>query len=303
MAHLFKFSFGLFFGLSVFQPSIVYGLTVQRISASDIRRVGELQGVSKHQSVELGPDPSTKPNYDKIHGPLGQAADDLFMKYFRSKLAKNAGVDSSLPQGDYQGLMELTAALNARYQDRRQVQKVAQQTLRDLFPSWLPKQFAVLFAKPFPEFSARMNAWATKLGGTWLMGECEITDVEVEGKVHKDQGLLVKRCRFLEESGCASICVNACKIPTQDFFAQDMGLALTMTPDYETHECQFSFGVLPDAESERQAMNTPCLSRCPTNGNLRAWHYDRDSLSSPRTSNDAVSTCQHMETEQVVGET
>ena len=27
--------------------------------------------------------------------------------------------------------------------------------------------------------------------------------------------MLVHRCRFLEESGCASVCVNACKMPTQ----------------------------------------------------------------------------------------
>jgi Beta-carotene isomerase D27-like, C-terminal len=123
------------------------------------------------------------------------------------------------------------------------------------------------------QFSARMNAWATKVGGMWLMGECEVNDVVTEdGTVLKDQGLLVKRCRFLEESGCASVCVNSCKIPTQKFFLEDMGLPLTMTPDYETHECQFSFGIVPDAQEEFEARNTPCLSRCPTAGSMRKWH-------------------------------
>ena len=36
------------------------------------------------------------------------------------------------------------------------------------------------------------------------------------------------RCRYLEETGCASICINSCKLPTQEFFARDMGLPLTM---------------------------------------------------------------------------
>ena len=27
------------------------------------------------------------------------------------------------------------------------------------------------------------------------------------------QGLLVERCRFLEQSGCASVCINTCKAP------------------------------------------------------------------------------------------
>lgn len=105
------------------------------------------------------------------------------------------------------------------------------------------------------------------------MGECEVNDVVMDdGTILKNQGLLVKRCRFLEESGCASICVNSCKIPTQSFFLEDMGLPLTMTPDYETHECQFSFGVAPDDQGELEARNTPCLSRCPTAGSMRKWH-------------------------------
>lgn len=28
-------------------------------------------------------------------------------------------------------------------------------------------------------------------------------------------GVLVERCRYLEEVGCASICINSCKVPTQ----------------------------------------------------------------------------------------
>lgn len=123
------------------------------------------------------------------------------------------------------------------------------------------------------QFSCRMNAWATQVAGTWLMGESEINDVEIDdGKIGRNQGLLVKRCRFLEESGCASVCVNSCKIPTQNFFIQDMGLPLTMTPNYETFECQFSFGLTPDETDELESKSTPCLSRCPSSGRMRQWH-------------------------------
>ena len=27
--------------------------------------------------------------------------------------------------------------------------------------------------------------------------------------------MLVERCRYLEQSGCASVCLNSCKVPTQ----------------------------------------------------------------------------------------
>mmetsp|Transcript_14274 Transcript_14274/g.16873 ORF Transcript_14274/g.16873 Transcript_14274/m.16873 type:complete len:135 (+) Transcript_14274:79-483(+) len=123
-----------------------------------------------------------------------------------------------------------------------------------------------------------MNAWATMMAGVWLMGECELNDCEIDGgKIGVKQGVLVKRCRFLEESGCASVCVNSCKIPTQKFFIEDMGLPLTMTPDYETGECQFSFGLSVSPASEFDAKNTPCIGRCPSAGGMRKWHEGGDS--------------------------
>ncbi len=45
--------------------------------------------------------------------------------------------------------------------------------------------------------------------------------------------------RYLENSGCVGMCVNMCKIPTQDFFTNDFGLPLTMTPSksYDFDSC------------------------------------------------------------------
>jgi len=243
-----------------------------------------------------GPPLETKPDYDNIHGPLGKTVDGIFLSIFRMKMAEKVGFDSDLPKNDYSGLIELSAALNSRYSDRTEVQNIAHNILRALFPSWLPGAFDWMFAKPFPEFSARMNAWATLMAGTWLMGECELNDCEIDGGgIGKSQGLLVKRCRFMEDSGCASICVNSCKIPTQNFFNEDMGLPLTMTPDYETGECQFSFGLSPTGESELVAKNTPCLSRCPSSGGMRNWHDDKSDKIILKSSVPTDSQCFLME--------
>ena len=108
-----------------------------------------------------GPDLETKPDYENIHGPLGAVIDKIFLTIFRSKMAEKVGVDSKLPKDDYNGLMELAGAMNSRYSDRTKVSTISQDILRSLFPSWLPGSYAILFSKPFPEFSARMNAWAT----------------------------------------------------------------------------------------------------------------------------------------------
>jgi hypothetical protein len=122
-------------------------------------------------------------------------------------------------------------------------------------------------ARPFPWLASRLNAFATLVTCQWLMGPSKLNDVEIDGgKVSgrvlsstilipvrlleglsqpylhmqegKGFGVLVDRCRYLEQSGCAAVCVNSCKVPTQEFFATKMGLPLTMTPNYENLSCQ-----------------------------------------------------------------
>lgn len=178
------------------------------------------------------------------------------------------------------GIIEIAARMNSQYNNRTQVQTIAQDVLVSLFPTFILDRYPSWFAKPFPEFSAKMCAWATCVGGTWLMGESSVNNIpnmEIGGE---NMGVLVQRCRFLEESQCASICVNSCKIPTQNFFRDNMGLALTMTPDYETGECQFAFGKLPTEEEETLAKDTPCLMRCPSSGRMRAWHDGKGTVGS-----------------------
>jgi hypothetical protein len=234
------------------------------------------QKSTKSQTID-GPSLSSKPDYSSIHGPLGSLLDSFLTTLFRTKLASRLGQkihsneivipDSTLPSHDFNGIIDITHSMNSQYSNRTVVQSLAQDVLISLFPPFILDRYPSWFARPFPEFSSKMCAYATVTFGTWLMGECEVNNIPAEG-----QGVLVKRCRFLEESQCASICVNSCKIPTQNFFRENMGLSLKMTPDYQTGECQFAFGVLPTAEEEREARETPCLSRCPSGGGLRRMH-------------------------------
>lgn len=234
-----------------------------------------------------GPDPATKPDYDDIIGPLGRWLDTLLLTIFRNKLAEqvmgdltdSTGSSSSTPlaavlaePANYTQIVQLAAAMNARFSDPVTVQTCAQTVLRNMFPSWLPPQYAALFSRPFPAFAARMNARATATAGVWLMGECHVNDVPLTTAWGRGQGVLVTRCRFLEESGCASVCVNSCQIPTQNFFKQNMGLPLTMEPDYATGSCQFTFGRTPDLATTKAATSIPCLTRCPTAGSYRKQH-------------------------------
>ena len=278
-------------------------------------------------SVMIGTDPTTKPNYDTIIGPFGTFVDELCLTLFRNQLrdevlrsystmdddenknniTKNNSRTKNTLRADpmyyetanYTQIVTLAAAMNARYPSGQQqkIQQSALNVLISLFPKWLPKWYRILFAQPFPIFSAKMNAYVTAALGVWLMGECTVNDIDMVTTttvtntttntllssssaaaaasllpIGTNQGVLVTRCRFLEESQCASICIHSCKIPTQNFFWQQMGVPLLMEPNYTTGSCQFSFGRYPNTTTETTSIQTPCLSRCPTSGSYRSNH-------------------------------
>lgn len=176
-----------------------------------------------------------------MSGPLGRLADRLFEARFREALSAELG--RAPMHSGFEGTIELASAL-VRERSPAAAEAAARRVLVSLFPDWPPfapagRQgllywFEKLFATPFPGFSAKMNAWVTWAVGQWLMGPCVVqaldTDVQA-ARVSGDgiaQQVLVARCRFLESSACASVCVNACKMPTQRFFNQEMGVPMRM---------------------------------------------------------------------------
>ncbi|CAM9660697.1 unnamed protein product [Ectocarpus fasciculatus] len=211
-----------------------------------------------------GPTDAT-PTYDDTR-PL----DRILLGLFRSKLAEEVGGDGDAFEPGYDGLMDMIKVLNEKFPSKRKTQEASRRVLKSLFPSWLPASFAVMFSKPFPAFSSRLNAWVTLVASQWLMGPSQLNDIEIDdGTVGVGHGLLVERCRFLEAAGCASVCMNTCKVPTEEFFAKDMGLALEMTPNYDDFSCQFSFNKTPLARDIDEAFRVACFEQCPSRGALR----------------------------------
>lgn len=82
-------------------------------------------------------------------------------------------------------------------------------------------------------------------------------------------GLVVEKCKFLQESGCKGLCLNQCKLPAQSFFQDTLGLPLTVIPNFETQECQWSFGQEPAPLEEDPAWPDGCLRGCPTRSLVR----------------------------------
>ncbi|XP_054823357.1 beta-carotene isomerase D27, chloroplastic isoform X2 [Prosopis cineraria] len=87
----------------------------------------------------------------------------------------------------------------------------------------------------------------------------QVVEVEVNGMKQKS-GVHIKKCRYLENSGCVGMCVNMCKIPTQDFFNDEFGLPLTMIPNFEDMSCEMVYGQAPPPFEEDPVSKQPCYA-------------------------------------------
>ena len=149
-------------------------------------------------------DPAAK-WYASDAGPLGRLVDLACESAFRSSLAREAGGDDNTPGFD--GIINLAQKLVAVEPRSAAATRVrARGVLRGLFPDWPPAPgaeqpgllwwFTQLFAKPFPEFSAKLNAKVTWAAGGWLMGPLELRDLEEEsGAVHNSNFTALLRHR------------------------------------------------------------------------------------------------------------
>ena len=110
----------------------------------------------------------------------------------------------------------------------------------------------------------------------WLMGPMEGADhVEVAtperlrqvlpflpDTLKVPQSVKAERCRFLESSGCASVCVNSCKAPSQAWLKEDFGMDMHIQPNYDDFSCVWRFGVEAPPLYEDEAVLVPCFTNC-----------------------------------------
>jgi len=233
--------------------------------------------------------PSTPPP-TRRDGPLER----VFLRAFTDVMRRELdGDDAVASAGTFDETRDACLRLVRESGDARETRARGLRILRNCAPEWFPRAFG-FFLSLFPSwFAARHAAAVTPLVLPWLVGDAEVNDVPVDGSVALDdgrevstsvfaaamrapkapagykQGVLLKRCRVLEETGCAAVCANVCKHPTQKFFTEEIGLPVTLTPNYETFECQFSYGATPPDAADDVAFSTPCFRQCPASETLR----------------------------------
>lgn len=72
----------------------------------------------------------------------------------------------------------------------------------------------------------------------------------------------VKKCRYLEATRCAGVCVNMCKLPAQDVVRSEFGVPLYVAPNHADGSCRMFFGQEPLPEQIDPALKSPCARGC-----------------------------------------
>lgn len=204
-----------------------------------------------------------------VPAPMGQKTEyrdgifeKVFMGLFARKMEKFASsggkkIDNkNLWDWDYESFVDVSKRVMVG-RSRSQQQEVVREVLLSMLPPGAPAQFRKLF--PPTKWAAEFNAALTVPSFNWLVGPSEVIEVEVNGMMQKS-GVRIKKCRYLENSGCVGMCVNMCKIPTQDFFTNEFGLPLTMNPNFEDMSCDMIYGQVPPPFEEDPVSNQPCYA-------------------------------------------
>lgn len=95
----------------------------------------------------------------------------------------------------------------------------------------------------------------------FLVGRCTTEAWEhSSGRMWKSR-VVIEKCRFLETAECKGMCVGLCKHPTERFFTEELGLPLSMVPNFENGSCVMTWGESPRAD-DMDEQDMSCLDEC-----------------------------------------
>jgi beta-carotene isomerase len=182
--------------------------------------------------------------------------DAAMLHVFRWALRQQTCVPASATPG-FRGMVEelRTYQRGASVAEQREV---AFQTMAALGGP-LPATFKLVASER--SWAPASLAFCTSVLLHFLVGDLTLTQRKTGDA--RGGGVVVERCAVLEQTGCKGICVHMCKVPTEQFFAERWGVPLHMAPNFETGQCQLSFGEVPPAVDEDPTMPAGCLAGCP----------------------------------------
>jgi hypothetical protein len=217
----------------------------------------------------------------------------VLIRTIRGLLVEEVGKDTDpRPWDNFDAVLTPVREVNDMDGTARDVTVRAKRVFAGILPAlyigWVPPIWKNAISKVAPQWASN---YAFVLVFTtlfpWLMGPMQgidHVDVPVPESLRKafkflpetvkvPQAIKAERCRFLEQSGCASVCVNSCKAPSQEWLGEDFGMDLHIQPNYDDFSCQWKFDVKPPPLYEDAAVMVPCFTNCPSEykGEKDAW--------------------------------
>lgn len=147
----------------------------------------------------------------------------------------------------YAGMVEVSRALMRRFPSPADQRAAVIRGFPEV-PAWFRSVFPYRYAThccsqphipwPHSKWGAELNARITPAFFTWLVGPMTIQEVAADDGTVQQSCVRIERCRYLAESNCVGMCVNLCQQPVQTFFTQQLGMPLTMEPNFEDMSCR-----------------------------------------------------------------
>ena len=198
--------------------------------------------------------------------------DKLLLYIFRKLVVKNTGGVTSDKEGIL-GLLEQGRTFMLQPGQTPEAQhKMVSDTLGGLMTPVLPPFYRIFMSGIVPKLGTDYDG---KQFGPWFYAPFLTSFVTptffgfLVGPSYPNRrkdgelgGLVVEKCKFLQESGCKGLCLHQCKLPAQQFFQEELGLPLTVSPNFVTQECQWSFGETPLPPNEDPSFPKGCLVGC-----------------------------------------
>lgn len=185
---------------------------------------------------------------------------DRFCIYIlKNRISRVIGQKTILP--GYAGFVALSKQVMVGRSAAEQQTAIAQ-VLRSIIPPWITRPIRHLISPN--RWVCETNAWFATVLFQWLVGPCDrhlVDLVDENGQTYQqNSGVHIQKCRYLEQSQCVGLCINLCKVPTQTFFTEELGIPLTLTPNFEDFSCEMIFGQVPPPLETEAAYHQPCIA-------------------------------------------
>lgn len=207
--------------------------------------------------------------------------DKLLLSIFRKLVVQNTGGVTS-DKESILGLVEQARTYMLQPGQTAEAQHtMVKQTLAGLMTPFLPPFYRIFMSGIVPKnlgtdydgkqvgpwfYAPFLTSFVTPTFFGFLVGPSYVNRRK-DGQLG---GLVVEKCKFLQESGCKGLCLHQCKLPAQQFFKEELGLPLTVQPNFETQECQWSFGEEPVPPKEDPYFPSGCLVGCESRKQIAA---------------------------------